>query len=396
MIPARHPALWVVACLAFAADVSAQGRVSCAVEEADHTDDEPVRAPNPMRGSSFLFEQSLSTQAAHLEPSPQQSYVPFYGWWLSLRPCWHFNDHVRLQARFDYTKEFTNSTQTTQLHEDVFGDIWTDLVFEGRVANEGPWSHTKVNGGLRALWPTSKQSQANGTYVTLGALGGVLEEVPVLGDDARVLNALWVGARFRYLHPFTSATTPTSYGDFSYVRENVDGFSFVSDQVSGQTNVNHELWAILDTGVYITPKLSLSLSLIWINQWHYAPRSASVSTLTGPVNVARVGDQQFTQVIWDTVDLSYDLFDEVSLSLGYYNLTNAISPDGQVRSPFSGGQENFFWSPDARVFFDVGARLDTIFEDLMGRRKFGESNLGRTSDARSVAGRPLVPGAQAR
>jgi hypothetical protein len=396
VISVRRLAPWVAACLALAADARAQGRATCQSDEIERADDEPVRPVNPMRGSSFLFEQSLSTQAAHLEPSPQQSYVPFYGWWMSLRPCWHLGDHAWLQGRIDYTKEFTNSTQTTDLHEDVFDDIWTDVVFDGRLAKEGPWKHTRLNGGLRALWPTSKHSQAAGTYVTLGAFGGVVQEIPVLGEDARVLNSIWVQARFRYLHPFTNATTPTSYGNFSYTRENVDGFSFVSDQVSGQTLVNHELWAMLDTGVEITPKLELELSFIWIDQWHYIPPAASVGTLTGQVNVPRNGDQQFTQMLWDTIALTYSPVDEVSFSLGYYNLTNAISPDGQLRSPFAGGQDSFFWSPDARVFFDVVARLDTIYEDMAGRRKFGESDLGRAAYPRSVAAGPRVPGAEAR
>ena len=89
----------------------------------------PEKDKDPLRGTTFLFDQSMSTQTAHLEPSPQQSYVPFYGWWLSLRPRWNFTDHWRVQARLDYYKEFTNSQSTTYYREDVFGDIWTDLVY---------------------------------------------------------------------------------------------------------------------------------------------------------------------------------------------------------------------------------------------------------------------------
>ena len=199
------------------------------------------------------------------------------------------------------------------------------------------------------------------------------------------LDAAWVGLRFRYLHPFTNATTPTSYSNFAYVRENVDGFSFVSDQLAGQTLVNHELWAILDAGLLITPKLELAVALIWIDQWHYPPPAASVQTLTGPANVPRNGDQQFTQLLWDTIAVDYALFDEVSLGLGYYNLTNSISADGRLRSPFAAGQDNAFWSPDARIFFDISANLDRIVEDAMGRRKFGESTLGQTASARGPA-----------
>jgi hypothetical protein len=380
----------VAACLALAAEAKAQGIGSCAVEDTPSLRP-PGQGRDPLRGTTFLFDQSLSTQAAHLEPSPQQSYVPFYGWWLSLRPCWHFNDKLRFQARLDYYKEFTNSQQTTLYREDVFDDIWTDLVYETPLADDEPWRNTKVSIGARALWPTSKRSQGAGTYVTLGGLAGVQQTLPINGQGARFLDAAWVGLRFRYLHPFTNTTTPTNYGDFAYVRENVDGFSFVSDQLAGQTLVDHELWAILDGGVVITPRLELAVALIWIDQWHYPPPAAAVNTLTGPVSVGRNGDQQFTQLLWDTIALDYALVDEVSLGLGYYNLTNSISADGKLRSPFAGGQDNAFWSPDARIFFDVSANLDRIFEDAMGRRKFGESALGQTASARP-AGTVPSPG----
>jgi hypothetical protein len=374
----------ILACLAWDFEARAQGLRSCAVEDNESARD--GKGPDPIRGSTFLFDQSLSTQAAHVEPTPQQSYVPFYGWWLSLRPCWHFNDKLRLQGRFDYYKEFTNNQQTTLYREDVFGDIWTDLVYQTPLAADEPWKNTEVSLGLRALWPTSKQSQGAGTYVTLGALAGVSQTLPIFGDGSRFLEDAWVGLRLRYLHPFTNATTPTSYGNFSYVRQNVDGFSFVSDQLQGQTTVNHELWAILDAGLQITPRLDLAFSLVWIDQWHYPPPAASVDTLTGPVSVPRNGDQQFTQLLWDTIAIDYDLFDEVQLGLGYYNLTNSIGPDGRSRSPFTAGQDNVFWSPDARIFFDVSANLDRIYEDAVGRHKFGESSLGRTASARGQAG----------
>ena len=212
---------------------------------------------DPIRGSAFVFDQAMTTQTAYLEPSPQLSYVPFYAWWLSLRPRWNFNDKLRLQGRFDYYKELTNSQATTYYREDVFGDIWTDLVYTTPLAKAGAWKDTKVSLGARALWPTSKTSQGQGTYVTVGAIGGVTQKIVLRGQDAPVLNSARIGLGVTYLHPFTTGTTPTSYGNFAYARENVDGYSFVSDQLTGQTIVNHPLYAVLDTGLQITPKVGL-------------------------------------------------------------------------------------------------------------------------------------------
>jgi hypothetical protein len=360
-----------------------------AAQTAGHEADEPSVAllpgewRNPMRGSSFYFEQSLSTQAAHLETSPEQSYVPFYGWWFSLRPRWNFNDKLRVQARLDYYKELTNSQTTTQYREDVFDDIWTDLVYATPVATSGPWSHTKVTGLVRAQWPTSKQSQGAGVYVTLGALAGVKQTIPLGGG---LFGSAWVDLRFRYLHPFSDSTTPTNYNDFAYVRENVDGFSFVSHQLTGQTLVANELTSLAEAGVKITPKLSLSVDVIWIDQWHYSVPPGTVAA--GPTYATVPGTgQQFTQLIWEVASLEYEVLDELSLGLGYYNLTNVIAPDGTVRSPFAGGEDNAFWSPDARIFLTATANLDKIYEDVSaGIRSRERAPLPSTEAARAERG----------
>jgi hypothetical protein len=323
----------------------------------------PDSRKNPMAGSVLFFEQELSTQTAQIEPSPELSYVPFYAWWFSLRPRWNFNDHVRVQARFDYTKELTNSEETTLLHEDVFGDIWTDLVVEGALPRA---KNTRLMGGARLIWPTSLVSQGAGVYVKAGLFGGVSQEI-VFKRGAQFFPSARVGARAIYLHTFSDATTPTNYGGFAYTRQNVDEFSFSSDQISGQTLVHDELDLVAEGGLQIIPKLELVLDFVVLQQWHYAPTDTSVATQTGPVFVPRIGDNQTTDLVWEIAALDYDVIPEMSLSLGYYNLTNEIAPDGTLRGPFTGGEGNLFWSPEARVFFTITGKLDRIWDDVAGK-----------------------------
>jgi hypothetical protein len=331
----------------------------------------PSTDKDPLRGSTFLFDQSMSTQTAHVEPSPQQSYVPFYGWWLSLRPRYNLDDHWSVRGRFDYYKEFTNSGDTALYREDVFGDIWTDVVYSRQLAESGRFKNTKVSFGARALWPTSKATQAQGVYVTLGATAGISQKIPIRGEDSPWLGSARVGLSMAYLHPFSQATTANDYGNFAYTRQNVEGFSFISDQLNGQTLSAHTLYGILDSGLQATKKLGLTLDFILINQWHYAPTQGVTVPISGGNAVVAnpVNDQQFTQLGWFVLEADYDLLDELSLGLGYYNLANTISPDGQVRTLFGGGDNSLLWSPDARVYFDVTANLDKIFEDLTGRYK---------------------------
>jgi hypothetical protein len=340
----------------------------------------PTPDKDPLRGSTFLFDQSMSTQTAHLEPSPQQSYVPFYGWWLSLRPRYNFDDHWSVRGRFDYYKEFTNSGETALYREDVFGDIWTDVIYSTPLSDHGRFKNTKVTLGARALWPTSKATQAQGVYVTLGALAGISQRIPIRGADSPWLQSARLGLQFAYLHPFSQATTANDYGNFAYTRQNVDGFSFVSDQLNGQTLSAHQLYAIMDSGLQATRKLGLTLDFILINQWHYNPTpNVTVPITGGTATVANpVNDQQFTQLGWFVLEADYELLDEVTLGLGYYNLANTVSPDGQARTLFGGGDNSVLWSPDARVYFDVTANLDKIFEDMTGRYK---AKPGQTAQA---------------
>ncbi|MGD0528134.1 MAG: hypothetical protein ABSE49_23575 [Polyangiaceae bacterium] len=362
-----------------------EARLKDQPEEGQGTEQVPDKDKDPFRGSTFLWDQSTSTQTVYLD-NAELSRVPFYGWWLSFRPRYNFDEHWRVQARFDYYKELTNSQDTTYYREDVFGDIWTDLIYSTPLAKEGRWKNTKVSAGLRALWPTSKQSQANGTYVTLGLTAGVSQKIPINGDDAKAMNSARVALSFAYLHAFTQATTATSYGSFSYPSESVGDSGlgqasytlFTTDQLTGQTLVDHTLYGILDTGLQITPKLGMTLDWILINQWHYAPTNTGVTIPTGVVNPSSTGvtsgpDTQFTQLGWFIASADYEIIPEMSVGIGYYNLANVIASDGTLRGPFSGGFDNSFWSPDARLFFDVTANLDKIFEAATGKYKTGST-----------------------
>lgn len=339
-------------------------------------------AKDPFRGSIFTFDQSITTQTASVGLETPQSYVPFYGWWLSLRPRYWFTDELRVQVRVDYNKEFTNAESTTYRDEDVFGDVWTDLVYQRPVAPDGRWKNTKLTLGLRGQWPTSKVSQANGVYVTAGATAGVVQKIPIHGDAAPLLDAARIGVTFTYWHPFTNATTPTDYGSFAYP---TDEHSFVIDQITGQTLANHTLWGSLELGLQATPKLNLALFAIVINQWHYAPTNTPVGTATGPIVVSNANDQQFTQLLWFLFAADYELVDELSVGVGYYNLTNALAADGTLRSPFGGGEDNALWGPDARFFLDFTANLDKLFEDASGKSKPAPGQMAAAAGAARTA-----------
>jgi hypothetical protein len=326
-------------------------------------------ATNPLRGSAFTFDQSITTQTADIGTTPQ-TYAPLYELWFSFRPRYSFDEHWALRGRLDYSKQLTNNQQagdylTTKNQADVFGDIWTDLVYTTKL--DSWWTGTTVLGGVRALWPTSQVSQAAGTYVTLGVIGQAMHTFELKGEDAPVLNNVRFRIALAYQHAFTEATTPTYYGNFAYTREDVDDESFVSDQISGQTLVNHRLSTVLEGALQVTPKLSVVADGVMIDNWHYSPTANQcVATTTGCASIQTGNDQQFVEDTWLLLDVDYALFDEVDVGLGYYNLANALGPDGQRRGLW--GIDNIWWSPDARFFFDVTANLDAIFDDARNHK----------------------------
>jgi hypothetical protein len=375
-----------------ASEAGAQQEPEAAQDEAKPARDElasgvhrrPIdreQGQNPFRGSALVFEQSMTTQTTQLQPSPEQSYVPLYELWFSLRPRYYFDEHWSVRGRFDYTKELTNNQATTYYREDVFGDVWTELIYGTKL--DGLWPGTRIGVGPRLVWPTSKVSQGNGTYVTAGAIAGALHRFQIHGDAAPALNEFHIGLTLTYQHPFTAATTPTSYGNFAYARQDVgdDDHSILSDQLQGLTVVNHTLWALIDTGLQITPRLSITADAVIINQWHYAPTNQGVTTTTGAVNPPLVDDRQYTESVWIIGGVDYTLFDEVDLTLGYYNLANELGPDGQHRGLFSAN--NIWWSPDARVFFDITANLDVLFDDAAHHRY--SQPAGEIARARHIA-----------
>jgi hypothetical protein len=321
---------------------------------------------SPIRGSTFLFDQSITTETAHIGQD-QQTITPLYEWWISFRPRYYFNDHVYVSGRFDYYKELTNAGETDLYREDVFGDIWTDLGYTTPVKQIS--KNTKVTIAARRKWPTSKESQAMTTYVNAGVTGSVKQTIPINGESAKFLNEAHVALGAYYSHPFTRATTPEKES-FERPRMDSEQHTFVSHQVRGSAITAHSLVTSIDTGLQVTPKLSLTLDMIFISGWKYGLKqgtSVATNTGAGPVPGAAPTDSRYGLATWFIASADYELFDELSLGLGYYNLASALSSDSQTRG--LAGSANVWWSPDARVFFDVTANLDKIYDLASGRKK---------------------------
>jgi hypothetical protein len=78
----------------------------------------------------------------------------------------------------------------------------------------------------------------------------------------------------------------------------------------------------------------------------------------------------------------YEIIDEMSVGLGYYNLATVVGSNGQRRG--IDGSDNIWWSPSARVIATDTAHLDKIYDRAAGIKKPEEKKAG------SLAPKPVA------
>ncbi len=321
----------------------------------------------PWHGTSLLLDNSVTTQAVGIGKD-YLSNDPVYEMWWSLRPRYYFLENdthsLNLNLRMDLITEYTNSDSSTVKYEPQFGNIWVNLVY-GFTAykNEDSGWATKLSIGPRVILPTDKYTYDNGTRLQLGGVVGVNQAIPLGGPKATWFPGMSVSGSMAYAHNFMTYTTGVNT-NFTREREDINGRTIESDQLSGSPKVNHQLLSFVEAAFDITEKLHFSADYIWIQQWTYKlGQSPAIATDTGPAAPSNLlADPVNYRVLpWFLTSVDYDVIPEFGVSVGYYNLSNQIGPDGQRRNPL--------WSPDARVFFDITGNLDEIYDTLSGRRQ---------------------------
>ena len=235
----------------------------------------------------------------------------------------------------------------------------------------GPWKRTRFGASVNVLLPTSLPSQARGTYFTLSTGTSLRQSIPLAGPEAPLFPSMNAGLSVFYSHPFTRSRTADGI-DVPVARQDLDGRPVLGNDLTGGMLQNHRVLVAADTGFAITERLHLNLSMLLINGWNYAAkRNVEVNTVAGPTPVSRASDAAlFTQSTWFNSSLDYELLDEVTLALGYYNLAGALASNGERRGVFGG--QNVWWSPDARVFLTAIANLDAIYHAVMGSTPSGK------------------------
>ena len=315
-------------------------------------------AASRWKGSILLFDQSMTTQTVGVG-GDYQSYDPTYEWWIAFKPKYtpfeRKNDSISLNLWMNLYLELTNSDTTTEYHELLVGPTYLWATYNHTFRDVRGYK-TSVTLGPRANLPTDKAAYDIGQIIELGAVGSASQSFPLAGEGARALNSARLAVGAIYGHPFDRYTAPVN-GDLHQLREDINGLSIIDDQIAGEMNVRNALSLSLSGELQVLRRLSLSLSYVLINQWRYSPTSVQLPTPTGPAEVMSIADPTTYSVkTWLTSSVAYDLNDELSVSLGYYNLANQLAPDGTRRSPL--------WSPSARFFLTLTSNIDAVYRRL--------------------------------
>jgi hypothetical protein len=313
---------------------------------------------NPLAGSLFLFDQSISTGT--VAKGSNLSYVPEYEWWLSPRVYYNFSRQFKVGVRQDVFKEWTNAEETTKGHEWRIGDTWLTASY----ADKLKFISEKLRGSIG--WTVrpgiSKESRGSGQYFATGPSASLTFGYDITGEKGKAFKSGTFGASISYSKAFTRCTTACK-SDFSQPRQTSSGDIVDSDQVRSGSLTGSTLLYAVNAGLELADGLDFSASQIWFTNFLYGLSDAQIRNGDTFASVPTSElDTRVRQFSWFLVSLDYEVIKEIGLSVGYYNLNNVIAPDGKYRQPF--------WSRDgARIFFSVEFKIDAIYDRFYGKKE---------------------------
>jgi hypothetical protein len=305
----------------------------------------------PFRGTSLIYENIFN--AYQLNRGNDQTYNPYYAMSLSARARWYFTDPLSLRFRFDLEAELTDADDTTNYQETRVSDLYVDLVYNPIYTI--PAIDVDIGLGIRAVFPTSLQSQAETRYLSLGA-------------DLRltrtfdVLDGLVIGYIFRYtkdLNRYTTMERETNPFVCTTAQPDCLANHQLGDPARSHSFVNDILIA-LSFAERVRP-MSISLNLTFLNSLTYEVPEATVETMGGQeVVVDHIADPQNHQAsIWFVLDYTIELTPYLALSVGASTLWPQLAPDSTYRTPLFNRYTN--------VYLDLALDIERLVAAVRSR-----------------------------
>lgn len=309
----------------------------------------------PWRGSAFSYENTFS--AISLAKSADPTWNPYYAQSLSFRPRFYPIEDLYVGARLDLEIELTTSDDTDHKREWIVSDLLLDVGYSHKVLTI-PAVDVKVRPSIRFTLPTSIVSRGRSLVMGIGPALAFSREFKLLKGN--VLSSLTLTYAFRptkYLHQYAYAQVdiPDAY---------CANVSRPECQHRGRTNLNWQLSNYLAAKLQILKKLSFSADLFIMNGFtHKIPAQTYADILlnesyrgTGSVFAVEESAVNHRASLWAIFDVTYDLVDWLSLSVGTSTYHPQLAPDSSYYGPFFNRYTNFYFT----VTIPVDAFIDQV------------------------------------
>jgi hypothetical protein len=260
--------------------------------------------------------------------------------------------------------ELTQSAVTTTEREVWFQDLPLTATYQRSLyAQDGFSTGANLTGGF--IFPTSKPTIAEGTYLYTTLAAGLTQGFPLLDaamDDAPLLNELSLGGNLRWDHRFGKADVPVD-GNLDRPRQNAVGVGVPSDVLSFGGIAHDTLREAINLQISQTPGgMPLGVGVGWIFSQRFIPdfndnSTCDVQLQTGCVD-AEGGDNFTQQAYGFTAGIDFMPVPEIGFSLAYFNVNHELRPDGTRRSPF--------YSPLAQFNATLTFNIDAAYERITG------------------------------
>ena len=303
-----------------------------------------VQKKVPWRNSLFVYENALS--ALSMNRGADLSYNPYYAQSLSFRPRYYAMDDLSFRARLDLEIELTTSDETDHAREWIVSDLLLDTVYAPKWMKI-PVVDILVSPSLRLMFPTSIVSRGRSLVMGLGPGFSLKRSFDLLkGRFLKSIGLLYAFRGTKYFNEYTTAQLNTS--GVCSPTTNPDNPGCLH---SGKRNVSWRLSNYLAAEVQVMEKLLFSAHVFLFNDLLYGLDGETVEIEESPsVELSESGVNHRAST-WVIVDVSYDVLDWLSLSLGVSTYYPQLRSNSTYYGPFN---------RYTTFYFDVAVPVDAF------------------------------------
>lgn len=322
----------------------------------------------PWRGSLFIYENTFS--AYSLSQSADLTYNPYYAQSLSFRPRYYPRDDLSLALRLDLEVELTTSDDTDRRHQAILSDMLFDVSYKPAFMKI-PVVGIKVEPNVRFVFPTSIESQGRSMVMAIGPGFALRREIPLLkGKWLSSLELMYGFRASKYFHKYATAQVGSAGTCNNPGREECQ-FLISTNEHGMARNRNWRFSNSLELSLKILDKLSFTADALFYNDLIHGFPEETITLGGGTTETLPGSKINHKASTWFILDVTYDVLDWLSLSIGTSTFYSQLRPDSSYNVPFFNRYTNFY--------FDITIPVDRFISQVQtwaGKKKSSSSGEG--------------------